>query len=56
MIWISTETYEIPVAFSVTKASNNKKTETKKLLEGIERAHNEWLESCMSIWGEQWTI
>ncbi len=31
---IADGTYEIPVAFSVTKASNSEKTETKKLLKG----------------------
>lgn len=50
---IADGTYEIPVAFSVTKASNSEKTETKKLLERIERVHNEWLESCRYFLGDK---
>ena len=46
-------TYEIPVAFSATKASNSEQTETKKLLEKIEKIHNEWLESCKYFLGDK---
>ena len=34
-------TYEIPVAFYVTKASNSEQMETKKLLDEREKVHNE---------------
>ncbi len=50
---IADATYEIPVAFSVTKASNSEQTETKKLLKKIEKTHNEWLEGCRYFLGDK---
>ena len=50
---IADATYEIPVAFSVTKASNSEQTETKKLLEEIEKVHKEWLEGCSYFLGDK---
>ncbi len=41
---IADATYEMPVAFSVTKASNSEQKETEKLLEKIEKKRKEWLE------------
>ena len=38
--------YELPVAFTVTKASNSEKTETKKQLEEMKENHPERLEAC----------
>lgn len=50
---IADATYEMPVAFCVTKASNSEKTETKKLLATIEEAHKEWLEGCNYFLGDK---
>lgn len=50
---IADATYEIPVAFSVTKASNSEQTETKDLVKEIEKAHSEWLESCRYFLGDK---
>lgn len=50
---IADATYEIPVAFSVTKASNSEQTETKELLGKIEETHNEWLEGCKYFLGDK---
>ena len=50
---IADATYEIPVAYSVTKASNSEQTETKKLLEKIGKTHKEWLERCRYFWGDK---
>lgn len=50
---IADAAYEIPVAFSVTKASESEKTETKKLLEEIEKVHEEWLEECGYFLGDK---
>lgn len=46
-------TYEIPVAFSVTRASDSEQTETKELLEKMEKAHTEWLEDCLYFLGDK---
>ncbi|MFI3172295.1 MAG: transposase [Eubacteriales bacterium] len=43
---IADATYELPVAYEVTKASNSEHTETAKLIDKIEKAHMEWLDSC----------
>lgn len=51
---IADATYELPVAFSVTKASNSEKTETQNLLEQIEKEHEEWLEKCKYFLGDKW--
>ncbi len=48
---IADAAYEIPVSFSVTKASNSEKTETQKLLEETEKLHREWLEDCKYFLG-----
>ena len=50
---IADATYEIPVAFSVTKASSSEKTETEKLLEKIEQEKDEWLKSCRYFLGDK---
>ncbi len=50
---IADATYEIPVSFSVTKASNSEKTETQKLLEETEKNHKEWLEGCKYFLGDK---
>ena len=43
---ITDANYELPVAFTVTKASNSEKTETKKQLEEMKQEHPERLEKC----------
>jgi len=43
---ISDATYELPVDFEVTKASNSELKETEKLLEGIKENRPEKLERC----------
>jgi len=50
---IADATYELPVAFSVTKASNSEKTETQKLLDNMEKMHEEWLEKCKYFLGDK---
>ena len=50
---IADATYEIPVAYTVTKASNSEQTETKKLLEKIGKTHKEWLERCRYFLGDK---
>ena len=50
---IADAAYEIPVSFSVTKASNSEKTETQKLLEKTEKLHGEWLEDCKYFLGDK---
>lgn len=50
---IADATYELPVAFSVTKASNSEKTETQNLLYAIEKEHKEWLEGCSYFLGDK---
>ena len=50
---IADAAYELPVAFSVTKASNSEKTETEKLLEQIEKEHKEWLNNCRYFFGDK---
>ena len=43
---IADASHELPVAFSVTKASNSEQTETQNLLDAMEREHETWLEGC----------
>ena len=43
---IADATYELPVAFEVTKASNSEQVETTNLIDKIEKVHTEWLDSC----------
>ncbi len=50
---IADATYEIPVSFRVTKASDSEKTETQKLLEETEKVHKEWLEGCKYFLGDK---
>ena len=50
---IADATYEIPVAFAVTKASNSEQKETEKLLEKIEQEYTEWLKNCKYILGDK---
>lgn len=45
--------YELPVTFEVTKASNSEKTETKKLLEGMEKNTPEYLDICQYFMGDR---
>lgn len=50
---IADATYELPVAFSVTKASNSEKTETEKLLDQLEKEHEKWMEKCKYFLGDK---
>ncbi len=50
---IADATYEIPVAFSVTKASASEKTETGKLLKELSAGHEEWLGTCRYFLGDK---
>lgn len=50
---IADATYELPVAFSVTKASNSEQKETEKMLDQIEKGHNEWLKHCRYFLGDK---
>ena len=50
---IADATYEIPVSFSVTKASASEKTETRKLLDGMEKGHPEWIDDCRYFLGDK---
>ena len=50
---IADATYELPVAFSVTKASNSEQKEAENLLEQIEKEHGEWLRSCKYFLGDK---
>lgn len=50
---IADAAYEIPVAYSVTKASNSEKTETRGLLDKLEESHEEWLEKCNYFLGDK---
>jgi hypothetical protein len=43
---IADATYELPVAFNVTKASNSEQTETLKMLDNIEKEDSKWLDEC----------
>ena len=50
---IADATYELPVAFSVTKASNSEKTETQNLLNIMEKEHEKWLDDCKYFLGDK---
>ena len=50
---IADATYEMPVAFAVTKASNSEQKETEKLLEKIEQEYTEWLKNCKYFLGDK---
>ena len=50
---IADATYEIPVAYTVTKASNSEKTETKALLNDLKEEHPEWIENCKYFLGDK---
>lgn len=50
---VADATYEIPVAFSVTKASNSEQTETKNLLKEKKEDHPEWLKRCRFFLGDK---
>lgn len=50
---IADATYEMPVAFCVTKASNSEQAEAEKLLEEIEKVHEEWLKKCRYFLGDK---
>lgn len=43
---IADATYELPVAFQVTRASNGEQTIAKEMVEKIEKIHKEWLDGC----------
>lgn len=43
---IADATYELPVAFTVTKASDSEQTETQKIPDRIEKEWEQWLEGC----------
>lgn len=50
---IADATYEIPVAFEVTKASNSEKTEAEKLLKAIKKETPEMLDICSCFMGDK---
>ena len=50
---IADATYELPVAFSVAKASASEQTETQKLLERIEKERGQWLGECKYFLGDK---
>lgn len=50
---IADATYEIPVAFEVTKASNSEKTETEKLLEKVKKENPQMLDICRYFMGDK---
>lgn len=50
---IADATYELPVAFAVTKASNSEQTETMKLLQQMEKEHKAWLDNCRYFLGDK---
>lgn len=43
---IADATYELPVAFKVTKASDSEQTTARDMVEKIEQLHKEWLDDC----------
>lgn len=50
---IADATWEMPVAFEVTKASGSEKTETKKLLETMKKENPEQLKECRYFLGDK---
>lgn len=50
---IADVTWEMPVAFEVTKASESEKTETKKRLETMKEERPEQLERCKYFLGDK---
>lgn len=50
---IADANYELPVAFEVTKASNSERTETKNLLDRMEKKTPERLEKCNYFMGDK---
>ncbi len=50
---IADATYEMPVAFSVTKASNSEQKETEKLLEKLEKEWKTFLGQCKYFLGDK---
>jgi hypothetical protein len=50
---IADATYELPVAFSVTKASNSEITQTQKLLDQIEKKQEQWIKKCKYFLGDK---
>ena len=50
---IADATYEMPVAFEVTKASNSEQTECKNLINTMEEKHPEYLDSCQYFMGDK---
>ncbi len=50
---IADATYELPVAFSVTKASDSEQTEMQKLLDKIEKEWEQWLKACRYFLGDK---
>lgn len=50
---IADATYELPAAFSVTKASDSEQTETQNLLDAMEEDHEKWLEGCRYFLGDK---
>lgn len=50
---IADATYELPVAFSVTKASSSEQAETQKLLDRIEKEWKQWLKTCRYFLGDK---
>lgn len=50
---IADATYEMPVAFTITKASNSEKTECKNLINAMEEQHPEYLDICQYFMGDK---
>ncbi len=50
---IADAAYEMPVAFSVTKASASEQTETGKLLDELSAGHEGWLGKCRYFLGDK---
>lgn len=50
---IADATYELPVAFEVTKASCGERTVAKGMLEKMEKVHKEWLDECRYFLGDR---
>lgn len=50
---IADATYEVPVTYTLIRASNSEKTETRELLEKMEKAHDEWMEGCKYFLGDK---
>lgn len=50
---IADATYELPVAFEVTKASTGEQTVAKEMIKELGTTHKEWLEKCEYFLGDR---